>query len=107
MPCHPSDGELVPAALMPHAVLWPLIRNAASVALWTDDPVSILGQVGGITQYCRGECDRSHEGSLVLIPDVTLLELQANGHVVPVTQKINGRDGRAAYLFAVGDVQPA
>jgi hypothetical protein len=92
---------------MPHAVLWPLIRNAASVALWTDDPVSILGHIGGIAQYCRGECDRDHSGSVVLLPDVMLMELVANGHAVPETQKINGREGRAAYLFAVGDAPPA
>lgn len=93
--------HLVPILDLPAQVFHQVCSAAADIAIQHDDTVTVLGLVPGAAVLCRHSCRFHHPGSVVVIPDVVLVELMANGFDDTATTGLQRADGRTVHLFRV------
>jgi hypothetical protein len=89
------------ATELPGPMLDRIARYSAGIAVMTGEPVTIRGTTTRGVYYCRELCQFDHAGSVVVLPDVMLIELVANGAAIPDTQTIELAEGRTAFMYAV------
>lgn len=95
--------NMVKATDLPEVVFWRIARIAAGVALAAEETVTITGAVPGAAVFCRMSCQFRHPGSVVLIPDLVLAELIANGFDETPTAVLKLADGRSVHAYRTDD----
>lgn len=109
--CYLPPG-LIPAVELPDAVWDRFCHHAADLALDGDKPVTLVGAapVGElwIGAYCYHACQFTHLGSTVVIPDLVITELAANGGDMPLTDRLRDpKTGRSVWIYKVMRRVPA
>lgn len=92
-----------PTCELTRAEAHPGLAWAADLATESGQPVAFLGLYGPLNQpkYCRGRCVADHAGSVLVIPDVVMIEMQANGWAEAKTEMLTRPDGAAVWLYKV------
>lgn len=94
-----ADG-FVPAMALPVELFTRAVMIGVAEALKHGEAVTVLGMSGGAAAVCYGTCCTWIEDALVVVPDLVLTELAANGVDLPVTNYVESPDGRSAALWA-------
>lgn len=94
--------DMTPALNMEPGLLIALAEKVAEVALAHGHAVAVLGANEEVAAVCLQECACQHVGSVVVVPDLLVLQLEANevGPSVP-TAYLSMPEGRSVALFAV------
>lgn len=76
---------------------------AADVAVRSEQPVTFLGLSGmaNLPRYCRARCQFDHPGSVVVVPDLVMAELMAQGWEDTPTKMLTRGDGATVWLYKV------
>lgn len=78
-----------------------IMLRAADVTLAYGEPLTILGLTTHGAACCTNRCQFSHDNSVVVIPDVTLIELISNGFSEEPTLQMRRADGRSAHAYRI------
>lgn len=99
-----APPDMTRAVDLPAATLERLVIEAGRVALGVGDVVTVLGARSGLFptgHFCRHDCRYSHHGSVLVLPDTTVVELFANGGVLHAFQHVDMGDGASVAIAAV------
>lgn len=78
-----------------------IMRHATDLTLAYGEPLTILGLCSAGAVCCTHRCQFSHDNSVVVIPDVTLIELISNGFSEEPTLQMRRADGRSAHAYRI------
>lgn len=98
--CRTPRGML-PVLNAPDPLFLVLVSKVADRALASGEPVTLLGSAFGDAVCCRQRCRFEHPGSVVIVPDVALIELISNGFSDQPTLTLRNQDQRCVYLYRV------
>lgn len=98
--CETPRGML-PVLNAPDPLFMVLVSRVADHAMASGESVTLLGSAFGDVVCCRQRCRYRHPGSVVLIPDVVLIELVSNGFSDQPTLTLRNQDQRCVYLYRV------
>lgn len=96
--CYRPPG-MITASKLSGATFWRIAGFAADIATRTQEPITILGASPGAAVLCRMDCQFTHPDSVILIPDVVLIELVANGFDEVPTAVLKRSDGRSVHAY--------
>lgn len=99
---------MILAVDLPASILEIMVRHAARVAISSGDVVTVLGASHSCAgHFCRHACKLTHSGSVVVLPDLDVIELYANRGPAVLRQLrfIKVPDGRSVAVCAVGGPQ--
>jgi hypothetical protein len=96
-----APADLVTAVELSRDVLRRLVVHAGQLAMLHQEVVAIRGCSDLVVSFCRAPCRYSHHGSVLVIPDLAVAEIFANGGSLDQLQWIAGVDGRSVAICAV------
>ena len=100
-----APPDMVRAVDLPREVLHRLVLHAGTIAMLNGEVVTVLGAALGRAwptgHFCQQPCRYTHHGSVLVMPDTSVVELFANGGCLNAFQYIEGTDGRSVAIVAV------
>lgn len=99
-----APPDMTAAVDLPAAMLQRLVIEAGKVALRVGDVVTVLG--ARLCRYptghfCRHACRYGHHGSVLVLPDTTVVELFANGGALHAFRHVDMGNGASVAIAAV------
>lgn len=78
-----------------------IMRRATDLTLAYGEPLTILGLIPDGAVCCQNSCQFRHNHSVVVIPDMALIELISNGFDEAPTLRMRRADGRTAHAYRI------
>jgi hypothetical protein len=99
-----APADMTPATELPSELLRIIVAPVAARAMIFDEVITILGAVTNWSSYptghfCRLACRYTHPGSIIVLPDTTVVELVANGGTPEAMRYIPLGEGRSVGLW--------
>lgn len=97
----PVPPGMIPIMELDRPMFELVLRQATDVTLAYGEPLTILGLTTYGAACCTHRCQFSHDDSVVVIPDVALIELVSNGFSEEPTLQMRRADGRSAHAYRI------
>lgn len=99
-----TPPDMTPATQLPDHLLRQLVVVTAPKVMIFDEVIAILGAVTDWPCYptghfCRFDCRYAHPGSVIVLPDTTVVELVANGGTPEAMRYIPLGEGRCVGIW--------
>jgi hypothetical protein len=106
--CYRPPG-MCPVLQLPDVVFRQVAQRGADLALASGEPVTVLGVYLTAPVLCQEPCHLHHPDSIVIMPDVMLVELFANGQLFEgdvTVQVIRRSDSRSVRIYRTAGTSP-
>lgn len=97
----PVPPGMIPIMELDKPMFDHIMRHATDLTLAYGEPLTILGLCYAGAVCCQNSCQFSHNHSVVVIPDVALIELISNGFSEEPTLQMRRADGRSAHAYRI------